>query len=87
MACGAGLDAAIIDAKDLELVRILKMISLNSPHSDVDKLYINLAAMVKDFGELEDISFDNDDKEQREIIKAAKILLNKEIYSHSFTQI
>lgn len=87
LACGAGLDAAIVDAKDLELVRMLRMISSNSPQNDVDKLYINLADMVKDFGELEDIAFDKNNKEQSEIIKAAKILLDKEIYSHSFTQI
>lgn len=87
LAFGAGLDAAIIDAKDTELVRIVKMLDLKSPENDIDSLYIKLADMVHDFGELEDVDFDRNCKRQSEIIKTAKILLNKEIYSHSFTQI
>ena len=43
--------------------------------------------MIRNFGELEDVDFDESSKEQTEIIKVAKILLDKEIYSHSFTQI
>ena len=87
LASGAGLDAAIVDAKDLELVRISRMLETASPSSDVDRLYIELAAMVHDFGEIDDIEYDKNSEEQSNIIKTAKILLNKDIYSHSFTQI
>ena len=87
LASGAGLDAAIVDAKDLELVRIFRMLETASPSSDVDRLYIELAAMVHDFGEIDDIEYDKNSEEQSNIIKTAKILLNKDIYSHSFTQI
>ncbi len=87
LAYGAGLDAVILDAKDTELVRILKMLDSKKIASDVDNLYINLADMISNFGEIEDIDFDKKSKEQSEIIKAARILLNKEVYSHSFTQI
>lgn len=84
---GAGLDAAIVDAKDDELIRILKMLEINSPSSQLDKLYVNLADMISNFGELDDVEFDKDDVEQLKVIKTARILLNNEIYSHSFTQI
>ncbi len=87
LAFGAGLDAAIIDAKDEELVRIFRMLENNSPKSDVDKLYISLADIIRNFGEIEEIDYDKDSAEQAKIVKTAKILLNKEIYSHSFTQI
>lgn len=87
LAFGAGLDAAIIDAKDDELIRILKMLEMNSPKSQLDKLYINLSDMISNFGELDDIEFDKNDLEQLKVIKTARILLNNEIYSHSFTQI
>lgn len=87
LAFGAGLDAAIIDAKDAELVRILKMLSENVPQSDVDNLYIKLAQMIREFGELDDVEFDKECEEQLRIIKTAGVLLNREIYSHSFTQI
>ena len=87
LAFGAGLDAAIIDAKDDELIRILKMLEMNSPKSQLDKLYVNLSDMISNFGELDDIEFDKNDLEQLKVIKTARILLNNEIYSHSFTQI
>lgn len=87
LAFGAGLDAAIIDAKDVELVRILNMLSDYKPENEIDNLYINIAKTINDFGEIEDVVYDKKSKEQSEIIKAAMILLNKEIYSHSFTQI
>ena len=87
LAFGAGLDAAIIDAKDLELVRIFRMLENNTPQTDIDRLYIHLAAMVSDFGEVDDIDYDKNSYEQVNIIKIVRILLNKEIYSHSFTQI
>lgn len=87
LAFGAGLDAAIIDAKDDELIRILKMLEMNSPSSQLDKLYVNLSDMISNFGEIDDFEFDKDDVEQLKVIKTARILLNNEIYSHSFTQI
>ncbi len=87
LAFGAGLDAAIIDAKDEEMVRIFRMLENNSSKSDVDKLYISLADIIRNFGEIDEIDYDKDSAEQTKIIKTAKILLNKEIYSHSFTQI
>ena len=87
LAFGAGLDAAIVDAKDDELIRILKMLDMNSPSSQLDKLYVNLSNMISNFDEIDDVEFDKDDVEQLKVIKTARILLNNEIYSHSFTQI
>lgn len=87
LAFGAGLDSAIIDAKDLELVKMFRMLENQNPKSDIDELYINLSQMVQDFADLEDVKYDENSKEQTQIIKTAGVLLNKEIYSHSFTQI
>lgn len=87
LAFGAGLDSAIIDALDLELVRVLRMLEAKAPESSLDKLYIELADMVENFGELEDIKFDKTDSVQMEVIKTAEILLNKKIYSHSYSQV
>ena len=87
MAYGAGLDAAIIDAKDTELVRIFRMLEKQSPQNGIDELYISLANMISDFSDLSDIIYDKSSEEQTKIIKTAGILMNNEIYSHSFTQI
>ena len=87
LAFGAGLDAVILDAKDIELIRIFKMLENNNPTSSVDMLYVNLANMVKEFKELEEIEYNHNNIEECNIIKTATILLNKKIYSDSFTQV
>lgn len=87
LAYGAGLDAVIMDAKDTELVRIFKMLESNNPTSNIDKLYINLSNMIKNFDEIENIEFDKNSVEEQNIIKTATVLLNKKIYSDSFTQV
>ena len=86
-AFGAGLDAAIIDAKDVELVRILKMLELNSPESEIDKLYIQIANTVRDFGEFSEITYDIADEDQQKIMKTVGVIFGEKIYSHSFTQV
>lgn len=86
-AFGAGLDAAIIDATDKELVRILKRLESDSAQNDIDRLYIQIANMVKNFGEISDIEYDIDSEEQQKIIKAVEVNSGQKIYSHSFTQI
>jgi len=87
LCCGAGLDAVIADAKDEELVRIFKMIDSKNPETDYDELYIELAQMVENFGELEDVNYDSSNPEQVKIIKTAKMLYAKNIYSASFLNI
>lgn len=84
LAHGAGLDGAIINAFDFDLVNMANMLESSTPKTFIDELCIKLSQMVRDFGQIEDIIFDNQDFEQTKIIKTAKILLNKEIYSHSF---
>lgn len=87
LAFGAGLDAVIMDAGDLELVRIFKMLESETPDMPEDELYLNLSNMVKTFEDLSCIKFDKNSIKEQNIFKTAEILLNKKIYSDSFTQI
>lgn len=87
LAFGAGLDAVIMDAADEELYRIFKMLDAQKPEKAVDNLYLNLAKMFENFGDLEEIDFDKSDEEQLKIIKTCEIILGKKIYSNSFTQV
>ncbi len=87
LAFGAGLDAVIMDAADEELYRIFKMLDAQKPEKAVDNLYLNLAKMFENFGDLEKIDFDKSDEEQLKIIKTCEIILGKKIYSNSFTQV
>lgn len=81
MAMGAGLDSAIVDVFDEELLRVHKMIVENKPQKSYDELYLNIFETFKNYGEIEDISYDKKHKEQEKIMKTTKILMNKEIYS------
>lgn len=87
MLFGAGLDCAIIDAKDIELVRILRMLECNNPQNDVDKLYINISNMVQCFGDVEDIEYDKNNLEQSNIIKTLRVLSNKDIFSNKYVDL
>lgn len=87
LAMGCGLDSAIVDGVDDELIRVNKMIETNSPDDDVDDLLVSLHDMARDFGELEEVSFDEEDKKQVEIYKTAQIILNKTIYSHNYLDV
>ena len=84
MAMGNGLDSAIVDVFDEELLRVHKMLLENKPQKSYDELYLNIYNTFKNYGEIDDISYDKLDKEQEKIIKTAKILTNKEIYSAFF---
>lgn len=86
LAHGAGLDAAIIDSFDQDLINTLKILDSRNATNKIDELYINLSDMIRDFSDLEEIPYDSNDSAQVDIIKTARILLNKDIYSHSFRQ-
>lgn len=87
MLFGAGLDSVIADAKDTELIRILRMLECNNPKNDIDKLYINISNMIQCFGDINDVEYDANNSEQKNIIKTLKILLNREVFSNSYTQL
>ena len=87
LAYGAGLDCAIVDATDIDIQNLIKMLDSSSPKTSVDKLLLDLTSVTRDFVELDDIDYNKSDKNSVSIYKTAKIILNKEIYSHSFTQV
>lgn len=81
MAMGSGLDSAIVDIFDEELLRVHKMIQENTPKTSYDELYLNIFNTFQNYGEIEELVFDKNDENQIKIIKTAKILMNKEVYS------
>ena len=87
LAHGAGLDSAIADSLDSDLIETIKILDAKNPKSELENLYIKLSDMIRDFSQIEEISYDASDPKQVEIIKTARILLGKEIYTHSFKQI
>lgn len=87
LAFGAGLDSAIVDAFDTDLINMLDVLKNDAPKTDLDRIYIELAEMMQNFSTVEEISYDKSDVAQVNVIKTVRMLLGKEIYTHSFTQI
>ena len=84
LALGCGLDGAIVDALDVKTLEVYQAIKSQNARNSAEKMYIELYNTMQNFGEIEDIKYDKNDIEQHSIYRSATILLNKEIYSHSF---
>lgn len=84
LALGCGLDGAIVDAFDTQTLDVYNVIKNQNPKNPTDELYIELYNTMQNFDEIENIKYNKDDIEQHKIFRSATILLNKEIYSHSF---
>ena len=94
LAMGAGLDSAIVDGFDVETKRIYdliisavsgkKNITEENSQSSLDRLYFSLYNAVNTFLDIEEVEYDKNNPDEVNVIKAARVLLGKEIYSHSF---
>ena len=84
LAMGCGLDSAIVDAFDTELVRVNKVIETQTTQKESDNLILGLYTMMQEFGELEDLSYNKNNPEEEAIYRTARILLNKNIYAHNY---
>jgi len=84
---GCGLDSAIVDSFDNELLRINKVIETNKIQTDSDYVYLSIFDMMKNFEDLDSLEYDDADKNQLDIYKTAEIILNKKVYTNSYLEI
>ena len=87
LAAGCGLDSAIVDSFDAELIRINAVLESGKPVEASDSLILSIYEMMRSFGDIEEVVFDDSDRKQVEIYKTACILLNKTVYSNSYLDI
>jgi 5-methyltetrahydrofolate corrinoid/iron sulfur protein methyltransferase len=87
MLMGAGLDAAIIDPLDPELMETLRIVQTRDESSAVGALYLKLFDAVAAGAELEPDAVDMQDPEQANIWKTVQVLLNKVIYTDSYLRL
>lgn len=87
MAMGCGLDSAIVDSFDSELLRINKMIETSAPQTYYDNLYLSIYRMMQNFEDIDALVCDFSDKIQTDIYKTVEILLNKKVYTSSYLDI
>ena len=84
LALGCGLDGAIIDAFDTKTIEVYNVIKAQKTDNKTDEIYLKLYDTMLNFGDISDIEYDKNDTEQYKIMRCAQVLLNREIYSHSF---
>jgi hypothetical protein len=75
MAMGCGLDSAIADAFDTELIRVVRVVSSQTPQKESDSLLINLHNLMQEFGEFEDLYI------TKKILKKWRFIRQQKFYS------
>lgn len=87
MLMAVGLDAAIIDPLDHELMGVIDGIEKGDASTPVKGLYLKIRDAVAAGGELEPDQVDMSDATQKEIWKTVQVLLNKVIYTDSYLRL
>lgn len=87
MCLGAGLDSAIVDPLDHELIEWAKVVEQHDESSPRNKLLCAIYDSVANMDDLDPSVVDQKDQEQVEIFKTWQILVNKIIYAHSYLKV
>ncbi|MDO8672106.1 MAG: dihydropteroate synthase [Dehalococcoidia bacterium] len=83
----AGLDSAILDALDAELMETLRIIEKRDDSTAVGKLYLALHDAYSSGSEFDPGVGDLADPAQKDILKTVEVLENKWIYAHSYLKL
>ena len=87
MLMAVGLDAAILDPLDTELMGVIQAIEGREDGSAVKALYLRLFDAAAAGEELQPDQVDHNDPEQEQIWKTVQVLLNRVIYTDSYLRL
>jgi cobalamin-dependent methionine synthase I len=87
MLMAVGLDAAILDPLDTELMGVIRTVEAREDGNPVKALYLKLFDAVAAGEELQPDQVDHRDPEQEQIWKTIQVLLNRVIYTDSFLRL
>lgn len=87
MLMAVGLDSAILDPLDRDLMRVIELIETRLPQNPPEALYLKLYDAVAVGGEAEPSDVDMSDPKQADIWKTIQVLLNKVIYTDSYLRL
>lgn len=87
MLMGAGLDAAILDPLDKELIETIRLVEGRDDSTPVGALYLKLRDAVAAMEELQPDQVDISDPAQADIWKTVQVLMNKVIYTDSYLRL
>jgi 5-methyltetrahydrofolate corrinoid/iron sulfur protein methyltransferase len=87
MLMAVGIDAAILDPLDKDLMETLRVVEQRDESTAVGRLYLKLFDAVAAGAELEPTDVDMSDSAQADIWKTVQVLLNKVIYTDSYLRL
>jgi 5-methyltetrahydrofolate corrinoid/iron sulfur protein methyltransferase len=87
MLMAVGIDAAILDPLDKEIMETLRIVEQRDEATAVGRLYLKLFDAVAAGAELEPTDVDMNDSAQADIWKTVQVLLNKVIYTDSYLRL
>ncbi|HEY42714.1 MAG TPA: dihydropteroate synthase [Anaerolineae bacterium] len=87
MLMAAGLDAAILDPLDSELMETIRIVEQRDASTPVGGLYLKLFDAVAAMEELQPEQVDMSDPAQSDIWKTVQVLLNQVIYTDSYLRL
>jgi len=87
MLMAVGLDAAIVDPLDPDLMEMIRIVAERDHSTPVGALCLKLHDTVQAGGELDAADVDMSDPQQVEIWKTVQVLLNKVIYTDSYLRL
>jgi 5-methyltetrahydrofolate corrinoid/iron sulfur protein methyltransferase len=87
MALGAGLDSAIVDPLDSELIEWARIVESRDVSTSRNKVLVSLYDAVANMEDFDPSVVDMGDPEQVAIYKTVQVLENKIIYAHSYLRV
>ncbi|MDP2728518.1 MAG: dihydropteroate synthase, partial [Dehalococcoidia bacterium] len=87
MMMGAGLDTAIMDPLDTEMMDTLRMVENRDTSTPVGRLYVSLFDSYAAGVPFDDSKADPSDPAQHNVLKTIDMLENKFIYAHSYLRL
>ena len=87
MLLGAGLDSAIVDPLDDELMEVIHVLESRDASTAKGKLYLDIYDACAAGEEFEPSSVDMSDPVLRDIAKTVNVLQNKVLYAHSYLRL
>ncbi|HEX78422.1 MAG TPA: dihydropteroate synthase [Dehalococcoidia bacterium] len=87
MLMGAGLDSAIADALDDELLETIRIVESRDTSTPKGQLYIDLFDTYQAGGEFDPSGVDMSNPELSDIVKTIKVFENKTLYAHGYLRL
>lgn len=87
MLMGAGLDSAIVDPLDEELMEAIRIIESRDDSTAKGRIYLTLYDACAADEEFDPSIIDTSDPEQNNILKTIRVLENKTLYAHGYLRL